>query len=170
MTDNKIEIVFSFDTTGSMYPCLTQVRRKIKSTVTRLMEEIKDIRIGIIAHGDYCDAGSTYVIKMFDLSSDSEAICNFVENVGQLGVGPRKEVTKAQARRQQGVKGVAEVRPHHLDLNMDEFGWIPAWTGASYASIASPSTALARLWINSNRALGSRPISRSTRSRTDWRS
>lgn len=34
---NNIEVVFSFDTTGSMYPCLTQVRRKIKSTVTRLI-------------------------------------------------------------------------------------------------------------------------------------
>lgn len=39
-----------------------------------------------------------------------------------------------------------------------------------HASIASSSTALARLWINSNLALGSFPISRSTKSRTGWRS
>ena len=63
MIDNAIEVVFSFDTTGSMYPCLTQVRRKIKGTVTRLMKEIPGMRIGIIAHGDYCDARSTYVTK-----------------------------------------------------------------------------------------------------------
>ena len=61
MTSSNIEIVFSFDTTGSMYPCLTQVRRKIETTVTRLMNEIPGMRIGIIAHGDYCDAGSTYL-------------------------------------------------------------------------------------------------------------
>ncbi|WP_230966249.1 hypothetical protein [Nostoc sp. NZL] len=46
-----------------MYPCLTQVRRKIKNTVTRLIDEIPLIRIEIIAHGDYCDAGSTYLSK-----------------------------------------------------------------------------------------------------------
>ncbi|MDF5714604.1 MAG: hypothetical protein PUP93_12125 [Rhizonema sp. NSF051] len=57
MSSSNIEVVFSFDTTGSMYPCLTQVRRKIKETVTRLINEITLIRIGIIAHGDYCDEG-----------------------------------------------------------------------------------------------------------------
>ncbi len=67
MISENIEVVFNFDTTGSMYPCLTQVRRKTKNTVTRLMDEIPIIRIGIIAHGDYCDERSTYVTKRFDL-------------------------------------------------------------------------------------------------------
>ena len=70
MTSLAVEVVFSFDTTGSMYPCLTQVRRHVKSTVTRLGEEIPGIRIGIIAHGDYCDAGSTYVTKHLPLTDD----------------------------------------------------------------------------------------------------
>ncbi len=91
MADNTIEVVFSFDTTGSMYPCLTQVRRNIKTTVTRLMKEIPDIRIGIIAHGDYCDAGSTYVTKQFNLSNDVDAICNFVQNVEPTGGGDAPE-------------------------------------------------------------------------------
>lgn len=91
MTSSNIEVVFSFDTTGSMYPCLTQVRRKIKNTVTRLMDEIALIRIGIIAHGDYCDERSTYVIKKFDLSSDVDAICDFVQNVEPTGGGDAPE-------------------------------------------------------------------------------
>src|SRR5215813_9958792 len=78
MADNKIEIVFSFDATTSMYPCLAQVRRKVKTTVTRLMKEIYDIRIGIIAHGDY---DTPYTIKKLDLSKDVDAICKFVETV-----------------------------------------------------------------------------------------
>ncbi|RUR87001.1 vWA domain-containing protein [Chlorogloeopsis fritschii PCC 9212] len=89
--NTKIEVVFSFDTTGSMYPCLTQVRRKIKETVTRLIGEIPHIKIGIIAHGDYCDQGSTYVIKNFDLSSDVDAICDFVQNVEPTGGGDAPE-------------------------------------------------------------------------------
>ncbi len=88
---SSIEVVFSFDTTGSMYPCLTQVRRRIKETVTRLMNELPLIKIGIIAHGDYCDAGSTYVTKHFNLSSDIDAICNFVENVEPTGGGDAPE-------------------------------------------------------------------------------
>ncbi|MEH2401630.1 vWA domain-containing protein [Nostoc sp.] len=91
MTSNNIEIVFSFDTTGSMYPCLTQVRRKIKNTVTRLIDEIPLIRIGIIAHGDYCDQGSTYVTKTFNISGDVDAICDFVQNVAPTGGGDAPE-------------------------------------------------------------------------------
>lgn len=89
--NTNIEVVFSFDTTGSMYPCLTQVRRKIKETVTRLMGEIPRMKIGIIAHGDYCDQGSTYVIKKFDISSDIDAICEFVQNVEPTGGGDAPE-------------------------------------------------------------------------------
>ena len=75
---HNIEVFFSFDTVGSMYPCLTQVRRKIKESVTRLIKEIPGIRIGIIAHGDYCDRDTTYITKTLDLSDDVDKICNFV--------------------------------------------------------------------------------------------
>jgi predicted DNA-binding WGR domain protein len=88
---SNVEVVFSFDTTGSMYPCLTQVRRHVKSTVTRLFEEVPGIRIGIIAHGDYCDQRSTYVTKHLDLTSDVDAICRFVETVGPTGGGDAPE-------------------------------------------------------------------------------
>ena len=88
---NNIEVVFSFDTTGSMYLCLTQVRRNLKSTITRLLDEIPGIRIGIVAHGDYCDAGSTYVTKHLNLSGDIDLICNFVQNVEPTGGGDAPE-------------------------------------------------------------------------------
>ena len=91
MSDYSIEVVFSFDTTGSMYPCLTQVRRKVKETVTRLLREIPGIRIGIIAHGDYCDKGSSYVTKHFALSDNEAAICKFVQEVGPTGGGDLPE-------------------------------------------------------------------------------
>ena len=86
-----IDVVFSFDTTGSMYPCLTQVRRKIKSTVTRLCEEIPGIRIGIVAHGDYCDARASYVTKHMPLTDNADKICKFVETVEATGGGDAPE-------------------------------------------------------------------------------
>lgn len=75
------EIVFSFDTTGSMYPCLTQVRKRIEETVTRLFKEIPGIRIAVFAHGDYQDKETTYDTKWVDLSTDKKKICNFIKTV-----------------------------------------------------------------------------------------
>ena len=51
-----VDVVFSFDTTGSMYACLAEVRRGVKEAISRLKKEVPGIRIAIIAHGDYCDA------------------------------------------------------------------------------------------------------------------
>src|ERR1700730_9280624 len=90
-TPNPIDVVISFDTTGSMYPVLTQVRRKVKEAVTRLMGELPDMRIGIIAHGDYCDAGSTYVTQHLDLTHDTAAITDFVEHTQATGGGDAPE-------------------------------------------------------------------------------
>ncbi len=46
-----IDVVFSFDTTGSMYPCLEEVRHKLKEIIERLLKDIPNIRIALIAQG-----------------------------------------------------------------------------------------------------------------------
>jgi hypothetical protein len=90
-TSNLIDVVISFDTTGSMYPVLTQVRRKVKTAVERLMEELPGIHIGIIAHGDYCDEGSTYVTQHLDLTHETATITDFVEHTQATGGGDAPE-------------------------------------------------------------------------------
>jgi len=87
----SIDVVFSFDTTGSMYACLSAVRREISTTITRLFKEIPGLRVGVIAHGDYCDAGSTYVTKHIDLTDDTKALSKFVQNVEATGGGDSPE-------------------------------------------------------------------------------
>lgn len=82
-----IDIVFSFDTTGSMYPVLAEVRRKVAETVQRLFKEVPNLRIGIIAHGDYCDARSTYVTKHCNLTDDVSKVVDFVRTVSSTGGG-----------------------------------------------------------------------------------
>lgn len=77
----KVDVVVSFDTTGSMYPCLTQVRRRVNEMVDRLFREIPNLRVGIIAHGDYCDRHSTYVTKSLELTSDRNRLYRFVSDV-----------------------------------------------------------------------------------------
>ncbi len=75
---SAVEVVITFDTTGSMYPCLTQVRRNVREMIADLFRSIPGIRIGVIAHGDY---GDTYVTKHTDLSVDQDMLCRFVETV-----------------------------------------------------------------------------------------
>jgi Mg-chelatase subunit ChlD len=90
---DPIDIVFSFDTTGSMYPCLSQVRSTIASTVKQLFKDVPGIRIGVIAHGDYCDAPprGSYVIKMLDLTTNEDEIIKFVQKVEPTGGGDAPE-------------------------------------------------------------------------------
>jgi hypothetical protein len=88
---NDIEVVVSFDTTGSMYPCITQVRREVTSFIKRLFKEVPDLRIGVCSHGDYCDARSTYVFKKHELSTDQQDLVNFVNNCGNTYGGDAPE-------------------------------------------------------------------------------
>lgn len=85
-----VEVVFSFDTTGSMYACLSEVRRGIKDAIKRLKKEVPGIRLAIIAHGDYCDT-HTYVTKIQNFTEDEHVLCNFVENVSSTGGGDADE-------------------------------------------------------------------------------
>lgn len=106
----EIEVVFSFDTTGSMYPCLTQVRRKIKETVERLMTDIPNMRIGIIAHGDYCDKGRPYVTKHLGLTADKKKLTHFVETVEATGGGDAPECYELVLREAQSMAWKAGTR------------------------------------------------------------
>lgn len=88
---DSIDVCVSFDTTGSMYPCLTQVRRYIGEMVGQLFKDIPDLRIAIISHGDYCDEGNPYTVQMLDFSKDEEKIKNFVTQVAPTYGGDAPE-------------------------------------------------------------------------------
>lgn len=101
---NVVDVVFSFDTTGSMYPCLAQLRRKLRQTVTQLFSSIPGLRVGLIAHGDYCDEGSTYLSRTFQLNRDADALCRFVDQVGPTGGGDLPEAYEHVLREARGMQ------------------------------------------------------------------
>lgn len=88
---NKIDLVVSFDTTGSMYPVLAQVRTEVEKFVKQMFSEFTDLRLGIIAHGDYCDAGNPYTIISKDFTRDETGLCDFVHNVKKTYGGDADE-------------------------------------------------------------------------------
>ncbi|KAK3585910.1 hypothetical protein CHS0354_038446 [Potamilus streckersoni] len=85
-----MEVVFSFDTTGSMASYLEEVRGRLQDMVQRLQADIHGIRIAIFAHGDYCDAHN-YVTKYVDFTDSVADLCEFVKNVGSTGGGDSDE-------------------------------------------------------------------------------
>ena len=55
-----VDVVFSFDSTGSMRDVLESVRSNLTSTIDRLFKEVEGLRVGLIIHGDYSDYPSMF--------------------------------------------------------------------------------------------------------------
>ena len=89
--ESETDIVFSFDTTGSMASVIDAVRANLVSTVDRLFADIPSIRIGIITHGDYCDI--PHHISTLDLcgSDEKERVKAFIAAAQNTGGGDYPE-------------------------------------------------------------------------------
>lgn len=86
-----VDIVFSFDTTGSMNGYLKEVRNNLKTITKELFSKISNIRIGIIAHGDYCDKSQYYVLKKMNFTRNYSEIAKFIDGCGGTGGGDAPE-------------------------------------------------------------------------------
>jgi hypothetical protein len=127
------DVVISFDTTGSMSQCIREVKRNIEKMVVRLFSEIPNIRIGIVAHGDYCDENETYLMKRIDLGNDSSKITDFVKNVQDTFGGDTPEAYEYVLREVQNMNWqsdsmralvmIGDAYPHEKDSNPYQIDW-----------------------------------------------
>lgn len=63
MTPKKqgvLDMVIAFDTTGSMAEYIEDVRQQVAELIPRLFKDNEDLRLGIVAFGDYCDMKSKH--------------------------------------------------------------------------------------------------------------
>ena len=84
-----MDIVLSFDTTGSMRPCIREVRRKAVELVNTLFDEYNGLRIGIISHDDYCDYPRIYNELL--LTSNRKEIVDFINTTPDTSGGDSDE-------------------------------------------------------------------------------
>ncbi|GAM22388.1 hypothetical protein SAMD00019534_055630 [Acytostelium subglobosum LB1] len=82
---SDVEIVFCFDTTGSMATIVHTVRQQVEATVSRLMSDIPNIRIGIMGLGDYSDGKD--VLTTLDLTRDVDQLVSFINSVPNTSGG-----------------------------------------------------------------------------------
>ena len=133
MSENSYDIVFSFDTTGSMYPCIREVRRNLKDLIKRLFDDIPGIRIGIIAHGDYCDEDKPYLMTQIDLTTNQDELLKFVNDVKNTCGGDFPEayeyvLHKAQnlswnANNTRALVMIGDAYPHEKENNPHKIDW-----------------------------------------------
>jgi hypothetical protein len=83
-----MEVVISFDDTGSMSSVRKQVRQRITELVKQLFTLNPTTRIGIIIHNDYCDSDT---IQHLDLTNNEKEIINFVNKNSSCGGGDADE-------------------------------------------------------------------------------
>lgn len=90
----NLDIAFIFDTTGSMYSYLTEVRSQLSRIIGEVNQVTVNSNMAVIAYGDYCDANTTYVTKTLDLTSDFQNVQTFVNQVQATGGGDAPEAVE----------------------------------------------------------------------------
>lgn len=133
MSNPNYDVVFSFDTTGSMSQCIAEVRRKVQQIIHRLFEEIPGIKIGVVAHGDYCDEKETYLMKQIDIGSTESQIVDFVNNVQNTCGGDYPEAYEHVLREVQNLSWtsdsmralviIGDAYPHNKEDNPKKIDW-----------------------------------------------
>jgi len=122
------DVVISFDTTGSMSPCIQEVRRKVKETVNTLFATIPNLRIGIVAHGDYCDGNRMFSTTR--LTSNKSLLVDFIQKVPNTNGGDSPECYEYVLNQINGFEWQADNRT--LILIGDE---LPHEVGYRYGNI-----------------------------------
>lgn len=126
-SDGKLDIVIAFDTTGSMSSYIDDVKKHVTELVSKLLDANPDMRIGVVAFGDYCDMpqkgvfGKAY--QVLPLTDNRDKIINFVRNAENTSGGDNdefyelviKKITEETDWRKDATKSVlliADARPH----------------------------------------------------------
>ena len=130
-----VQIVFSFDTTGSMSQCIDLVRDQLRDVIQRLLGDVPHLQVAVIAHGDYCDAAEFYMVKSVDFSNDVNVLTQFVNDVGGTGGGDYEECYEYvlnyarglswQPGTQRSLVMIGDAIPHEADyfLNAMKLDW-----------------------------------------------
>ena len=128
---SAIELVISFDTTGSMSSCIGEVRNCVQEVIQRLFMDIPNLKISIIAHGDYCDERTYYLLKQVDFTNDVASLCQFVRDVEGSGGGDFDECyeyvlhhvrnkMKWTPGTQRALVMIGDATPHEPEYNLNK--------------------------------------------------
>lgn len=127
--DGMLDMVIAFDTTGSMTRYIDAVKEHVKELVPKLFKQNPDLRIGIVAFGDYCDMpskdefGKAY--QVCELTDDENRLIEFITKAQDTSGGDGdefyelviKKITEETNWREGSTKAVlliADAEPHKV--------------------------------------------------------
>lgn len=123
------DMVIAFDTTGSMNSYIGAVKSHVRELVPKLLKANPNMRISVVAFGDYCDMesdtnfGDAY--QCLPLTNDKNKIINFISGAKGTGGGDSdefyelviKKIIEETEWREDAVKSVlfiADANPHKV--------------------------------------------------------
>ncbi|KAK7116461.1 uncharacterized protein [Littorina saxatilis] len=98
LPNGPLQVVFSFDTTGSMSSALTEVRGRLSDMLQRLQTDLPAVTTAVVAHGDYCDERKPYLTKHLDFTDDLPRLVDFVNKVETTFGGDEPEAYEVMLR------------------------------------------------------------------------
>ena len=128
-SDGRLDMVIAFDTTGSMASYINAVKKHVKELIPKLFKQNPDLRIGIVAFGDYCDMpskdrfGKAY--QVCELTDNENRLIEFITNAQDTGGGDAdefyelviKKIVEETNWREDSTKAVlliADAEPHKV--------------------------------------------------------
>jgi hypothetical protein len=125
----KLDMVIAFDTTGSMAHFIEAVRKEVTDLIPQLFKENENLRLGIVAFGDYCDMlnpqifGDAY--QVIDPTDNVNELIGFVETSQNTGGGDGdefyelviKKIVEETPWREDSTRAIlliADAHPHEL--------------------------------------------------------
>lgn len=89
------DYVIAFDCTGSMAGYIESVKKHVSKLVNDLFDKTKDLRIKIVAFGDYCDMNSTTefgnAYQVIELTNDRKDLIDFIKQSSNTSGGDGDE-------------------------------------------------------------------------------
>ena len=132
----KLDMVIAFDTTGSMASYIGAVRAEVAELVPNLFKSNEDLRLGIVAFGDYCDMvnahefGNAY--QCLPLTNNENDIIKFIRESKDTSGGDSdefyelviKKIVEESAWREASTKVIlliSDAEPHKLGYSYRDY-------------------------------------------------
>lgn len=135
LSGGRLDMVIAFDTTGSMSSYIGAVKKHVKELIPKLFRQNPDLRIGIVAFGDYCDMpskdrfGKAY--QVYRLTDDENGLIEFITNAQNTSGGDGdefyelviKKIVEETNWREDSTKAVlliADANPHKVGYSYQD--------------------------------------------------
>lgn len=132
----RLDMVIAFDTTGSMAEYIGAVRSEVASLIPRLFKDNEDLRLGIVAFGDYCDMrsarefGNAY--QCLPLTNNENDLIKFVREAKSTSGGDGdefyelviKKIVEETPWREDSTRAIlliSDAEPHALGYTYEDY-------------------------------------------------